>query len=247
MLFQIHNETIIAPGSSFDYPVHTHDSIEIMICTEGTLKVSCNNQEKILEKDEIMIAFQNDIHSYSKTDFGKRIMLIISSDFSEILVSVLNNGNYSNFVKSSEAVAIAKKLIDAKKKQNSLAVYGYIHILLGHVLSKTDKKISYDRNTFNRAIKYISQNYTKHITLKELSNKTCVTQSHLSRLFSEKIDGGFSKYLQILRVEKAKNLLQNTNMNIYEIMFESGFRDQSTFNRVFKNITKKTPKEYRKK
>jgi len=246
MFFQIHNETIVAPGASFDFPIHTHDSIEIMICTEGTLKVSCNNEERILKKDEIMIAFPNDIHSYSKTEFGKRIMIIIRSDFSEVVTSSLNSAYYSNFIKSNEAVSVAKKLVEVKKNQNALAIYGYIHILLGYILKKTDKKNYYNLSTFNRAIKYISQNYTRHITLKEVSNKTGVTQSHLSRIFSEKINGGFSKYLRILRVEKAKSLLKNTNMNIYEIMFESGFSDQSTFNRVFKSVTKMTPKEYKR-
>lgn len=248
MFFQVHSETIVAKGNSMDYPVHIQDSIEIMICIDGTLGATCNQTERILKKGEMVIAFPNDIHSYFKTGYGKRIMIIVSSDFSKAIKASIDSESYKNFVKNSEAVTIAEKLHEAVINKNILAVYGYMHILFSLILEKTDKKTFYsDVTTFNRAIKYISQNYTNHLTLKELSKKIGVTQSHLSRLFSEKIDGGFSKYLQILRVEKAKNLLQNTNMNIYEIMFESGFRDQSTFNRVFKNITKKTPKEYRKK
>ena len=90
-------------------------------------------------------------------------------------------------------------------------------------------------------------NYTKKISLKSVASETGVTPCHLSRMFTQKIDGGFKNYLVLLRIEKAKNMLKTTDANIYEISLESGFSDQRTFNRVFKSITGMTPKSYRKK
>jgi transcriptional regulator GlxA family with amidase domain len=53
-------------------------------------------------------------------------------------------------------------------------------------------------------------------------------------------------YLHTLRVEHAKNLLRQSSRSILEIAYESGFSDQRTFNRVFKQHTDRTPKEYRR-
>ena len=58
--------------------------------------------------------------------------------------------------------------------------------------------------------------------------------------------GGFKRYLQILRVQKAKNLLSSTDLSVNEVLEQSGFFDQRTFNRVFKAVTDFTPLAYRK-
>ena len=135
-----------------------------------------------------------------------------------------------------------------KNNSNYTILYGYLHAILGLILKKdvTSQK-NVDINTFNSVIKYISSHYTESISLKSVSKYAGVSQPHLSRMFSEKIDGGFKNYLNMLRVEKATELLKNTDKNIIEVMLESGFSNQATFNRVFKKNTNLTPKEYRKK
>lgn len=248
MLFENKGENIVINEiETFDFPYHMHTNIEIMICTEGTLRATCNEQERILRKGDIMISFPNDIHSYTKTSYGKGIMIIFHPNISELISSTLNNGQYSSFVNEEKVISLAWDLLGySKKSSNFSVIYGYLHIIYGMCLKKTSrKKPALDINTFNSAIRYISLNYTNEISLKILSKNIGVSQCHLSRMFSEKIDGGFKNYLKILRTEKAKNLLKTTGLNIYEVMLESGFSDQRTFNRVFKNMTNMTPREYR--
>ena len=55
----------------------------------------------------------------------------------------------------------------------------------------------------------------------------------------------FSNYLNKIRIEQSKLLLKNTDFSIVEIAMEVGFEDQSYFSKVFKNLTKMTPKQYR--
>ena len=55
----------------------------------------------------------------------------------------------------------------------------------------------------------------------------------------------FSNYLNKIRIEQSKLLLKNTDSSIVEIAMEVGFEDQSYFSKVFKNLTKMTPKQYR--
>ena len=58
-------------------------------------------------------------------------------------------------------------------------------------------------------------------------------------------ENSFSNYLNKIRIEQSKLLLKNTDSSIVEIALEVGFEDQSYFSKVFKNLTKMTPKQYR--
>ena len=248
MLFEVRNDTVeIFEMTTFDFPYHLHTHVEILICTDGTLEVACNNQARTLYKGDIMISFPNDIHAYKKTAFGKGIIIIFDPHISELIPSALNKEQYSNFAHAEEVVPLADKLCrHSQNSENFLVIYGYLHVIFGMVLRKSQhKKPVLPVNVFDAAIRYISHNYTKPITLKEISKKVGVSQSHLSRVFSERIEGGFRNYLKILRIEKVKTLLKTSDMNIYDSMLRAGFSDQRTFNRVFKGMTNMTPREYR--
>ncbi len=250
MLFEVEkNDIKIARIKSFDFPYHLHTHVEIMICIDGILNVTCNNQEQIMHKNDIMISFPNEIHSCKKTEFGRAITILFNPEISELFTAALNTEQYHNFTHIEDISSLADEICyHFKNKSSYYIIYGYLHIILGMVLIKSqNKKSVMPINAFDSAIRYISQNYTKPITLKEVAEKIGVSQAHLSRVFSEKLEGGYCNYLRLLRIEKAKTLLKSTDLNIYEIMYEAGFSDQRTFNRVFKNITDMTPKEYRKK
>ncbi len=75
--------------------------------------------------------------------------------------------------------------------------------------------------------------------------KLNVTPNYLSNRFSRDMQQSFSLYLNNLRMEKAKELLGNLSLKIYEIAGLVGFSDVAYFNRVFKDKYSITPKQYR--
>ena len=75
--------------------------------------------------------------------------------------------------------------------------------------------------------------------------KLNVTPNYLSSRFSRDMQQSFSLYLNNLRMEKAKELLGNLSLKIYEIADLVGFSDVAYFNRVFKDKYSITPKQYR--
>jgi len=248
MLFQTMTEEIhIAKAMPSQFPLHSHHHIEIVICSEGSARVSCNNVEKVLLPGDAMLVFPNDLHSFIDCKNSRGTMMIINPDLSERLTATWENGRYENFVSCPGVLPVIKELHKKSNLQNTFVTYGYIHVILGMLLKQiadTDAKMEFP--VFDTAIRYISAHYTEPLSLRTLSTVVGVSEAHLSRLFSERVEGGFQHYLQILRVEKAKALLISSNRTISEIIFESGFSDQRTFNRVFKSILSVTPREYRK-
>ena len=233
---------------SFDFPHHLHNNMEVLICSDGAFNIVCNNNERILYSGDVMVAFPGDVHSYRKTDYGEGIMIIFNPNISEIMISLLANIEYENFVNDKNIVSLAQSMLDNfYHKSNFAIIYGYLHTIIGTVLKNKTQKTNIELTVFNSAIRYIAFNYTNQISLKSISKHIGISQSHLSRIFSQKVEGGFKRYLNLMRVEKAKELLTNTEKSIYEIMQDAGFTDQGTFNRVFKQNTNCTPREYRAK
>ena len=83
--------------------------------------------------------------------------------------------------------------------------------------------------------------------LKKISSDLELNPSYLSREFSKYFeDLNFGEYVRKLRIEKAINLIQNSNYTLTEIAYMTGFSDQSHFTRIFKVHTGKNPSSYRK-
>ena len=85
------------------------------------------------------------------------------------------------------------------------------------------------------------------LSLKEVSQSLKVHPSYLSREFSKYFDDqSFGDYIRKLRIEKAIQLLTNSNYSLSEIAYLTGFSDQSHFTRIFKKHTGKNPSTYKK-
>lgn len=86
------------------------------------------------------------------------------------------------------------------------------------------------------------------LSLKEVSQSLNVHPTYLSREFSKYFDDlSFGDYIRKLRIEKAVQLLNESDHSLAEIAYLTGFSDQSHFNRIFKKYTGKNPSAYRKK
>ena len=97
----------------------------------------------------------------------------------------------------------------------------------------------------NLAIDYIMTNYNKQIGLWEISQYTRTSENHLSTLFREVTGINFLQYLNAYRINKAIELLENTNMNVSEVAENTGFPTPSYFTKIFKRFISLTPSQYR--
>jgi len=110
-------------------------------------------------------------------------------------------------------------------------------------------KINDSKNAIiiQRAISFINENYKNDLTLGTVANLVHLNASYFSSVFKKETSLNFSSYLNKVRIEKSKLLLKNYEESILSIALEVGFEDQSYFTKVFKSLTKMTPKEYQQK
>lgn len=82
-------------------------------------------------------------------------------------------------------------------------------------------------------------------SLSNLAEELYISTNYLSSYFKKEMGIGFSKYLQDLRIKKAKELLLDIRLKTYEISNAVGFVDSRYFSRIFREIEGMTPTEYR--
>lgn len=94
---------------------------------------------------------------------------------------------------------------------------------------------------------YIEENYCTDITIKLFSDKYFVSKEYLSKLFKESYGVGIYEYVLTLRMKKARELLNNTDMQIQEISTLLGYSNNNYFSKAFKTYYGLSPTEYREK
>jgi len=96
-----------------------------------------------------------------------------------------------------------------------------------------------------KVISLMRENVHRRITLNELARAVHVTPEHLCRIFKAETGSPPAKYFKSLRMQKAKELLEATSLNIKEIISLIGVKDASHFVRDFEAAYGLTPSRYR--
>lgn len=96
-----------------------------------------------------------------------------------------------------------------------------------------------------RAVKYINANYAHKITLDDLAKHIYLNRTYASQMFKKYMNVNFADYLEMVRINKAKELLLYTHLPITEVAVRVGYSNQSYFTKVFKRSTGLSPNTFR--
>jgi AraC family transcriptional regulator len=125
-----------------------------------------------------------------------------------------------------------------------------VHLLRAHSsfpteISKTNGGLP--RWRLQRATAFIEEHLSADISLPELAEAAGnLSLYHFARLFKESTGSSPYQYLLRRRIERAKSMLRGRKLlSLGDVAFACGFRDQSAFSRVFRQITGSTPRAYR--
>lgn len=242
------------------FPVHMHSGLELFMVEEGKIQVTVGNTSQILKQGEVGIAFPNQIHSYEtdcEKSFSKGILILcpaeISGDFlSTLLISHPVHPFLTKDCLHPDIVYALNSLLHTRPDipDNLSVIRAYIQLILARLLPQLELVKNRDiqaPSLTSQLITYLSDHYTEPVTLETLSKQLGVSKYIISRIFNEKLQTTFSNYINTLRIDYAKLLLQGSNQDILTISLMCGYENPRTFNREFKTICSCQPREYRQK
>lgn len=130
---------------------------------------------------------------------------------------------------------------------SSADIEEYILTLMRKVIESRKSKHSDIKQLAEEVGKYIEKHFHENISFTDVARQYRVNSTYLSRTFKNVMGKSLSIYLENVRIETAKILLEQTDRGIQDISISIGYTDYQYFHRVFKKSTSITPNEYRGK
>jgi len=177
----------------------------------------------------------------------KQPMFIIISAYSEFEYAqqALRYGVVNYLLKPIGKTKLIETVEEALKRQEEMDKSRVIEKMVDDDLIDLKKRELYTRS-IKQAVSYIDQHYCEDITLKEVADHVHLNPSYLSTLFKEELGMSFTDYITKVRIQRAKQLLLTTDLNITEVAESVGYNTAKYFNRVFKDHVNMTPSMFRK-
>ena len=236
----IEDEEIAAAYCAKCIASYGHDISIVAVCRDGD---TAREKFSLLNPDVI----------FADIRLGKDNGLDIISEFREqgwngklIIMSVYNN---FDFVRRAIHLGVVDYLLKPVFKDDVFKILDSL-VLYFDKQGGPASKIA-DINNLNvpqylhKALEYISLNYGKKFSLKEISDNSCVSGTYLSMAFSKYLGMTFVEYLNMYRIEIAKNMLMISSVSINQIAEQVGIPDVVYFSKLFKKYTGITPGRYR--
>lgn len=122
----------------------------------------------------------------------------------------------------------------------------WLRTMLEHVISTIERQIDYTPPLLiGKALDFMRMNLHRDISRDETARHAGISPSHFSRLLKERTGRTFTELLRQCRVDLASELLCKTDQSLAEIADVCGFCDQSYFTRVFQDVKRLTPRQFR--
>lgn len=102
------------------------------------------------------------------------------------------------------------------------------------------------RTKIQHVQRFLERNYDKKVRLQDAAESVCLSPKYLSRAFEQHAGMGFSEYKLKVKVNKAKSMLKETDVNIDHISAQLGYENTESFIKIFRKFIGQTPAAYRK-
>ena len=244
--------------SNFGWNNHIHKCYELLMVKKGILHAKINGKHFSIKKNEAMLVPPYFIHSYKKDSNCVYLIAVFSSDyvssFDKKIKNLQPNDYFLNF-KKEEWDFIEKRLFPSRldgafiqhPTPDEFTIKSCLYLMAScFINSKEFTQKSKDYSIFLRIVSYVEENFLHDISLSTLAENLSYDKSYVSRIFNNVFNINIKTFINMYRCEYAETLIETTNLSFSAIAMDSGFQSIRSFNRVFKDITGKTPSSIRK-
>lgn len=238
--------------------LHSHQYAEIMLVSEGVGELVSGKERLTLKKGTVYIINPNTEHTEFQKN-GLKYFVIKLKNFTfydkrkhrGLNTKELSEKEYNELLSYfSSALGELRSLMPYNKElARELLGCAYVKILRliedsEHFINRNEERASSSR--LQAIIDYISLNHNKDLKIEEITDRFSISHNTLIRLFKKHLSTSPKKFIINMKIETAKAMLKNSDLEINLIAYTAGFTDDAYFAKIFKSATGITPSEYRK-
>ena len=238
------------------FPNHFHDYYVIGFIESGERCLSCKNRKYTVEPGDLLLFNPRDNHTCEQIDgrtLDYRCINVHPETMSKAAFEITGKEYLPYFappvVFHSELVPLLRELhMIIMEEERGFRKEEIFFFLLEQLIKEfSEEGIEPSLAEENRETRiicnFLEENYMKNITLDELSELTGLSKYYLLRSFTKQKGISPYRYLETIRIDRAKKLLEKGVLPI-EAALQTGFTDQSHFSNFFKKFIGLTPKQY---
>lgn len=251
-LQRINNKKVMVKEKSINsYSTHWHEFYEIELIISGSGRYIIDGVEQKIEKNMLFFMTPVNFHEVI-TDDAQVVTLMFMGEMcdDDILYKLSTIFNSNSVMLSDEdakylATVMHELNISSSENDDKYSFY-LLNSILGKICRIKTSHVHGYMSRVQKAMLFIQNNFRNNIGLSDIADATGLTPSYMSSLFLKEYGVNFKEYLNTIRYDYAKKLLEYSNMTVTDICFESGFSDYANFERHFKERFFVSPTHYRK-
>lgn len=256
-------------------PLHFHELCELVFIQESFGKRIVGNHVASFNAGELVLMGPNLPHIWRNDDVfldgthderAKAIVVYFPSDFllqltdDQTIISAMQsfiNRSKRGLLFQGETLEKAKKIMEELETKTSFTrITKFLNLIELLYQSNEYETLASDgyKPTFNEqetdrinlVYVYVMQNFKDTVSLQTAADLLHMTPNAFCRYFKRHTKKSFTKFVNEMRIGHACKLLLDKSLTISEICYQSGYQNLTNFNKFFKLIMLKSPREYRK-
>lgn len=257
----------LAGLESSHIPLHWHSTMEILFCLNGQATITIGQEHLTLHRNQLIVfdaGIVHAIHSDSRlymflvVHIDKRQLSFYCPDLDlyrfECRPISLDDPLSTPYIRLCQLAHDLTRINVADERTRDMRSDGTALLMLADLIKYfsvyapplTTTERNRPNEMIHRIITYVTEHYQEPLSLTDAARDIGISKEYFCRLFKENMGITFLQYLNEVRISHADRLLTTTDLSISEIMQQSGFTNQTMFNRLFKEIYGVTPREARK-
>jgi xylan 1,4-beta-xylosidase len=252
---------VAMPVASQTFPLHYHREIEIYFVISGSIEFSIDDETITAHENDIVICMPWQCHGFVKN--GEFMFVRTSVELGGDCRNLARLRPRSTVISSSvpghgELVILLHEIIETNASRDpdrmfklnsisNLLIYRMLKLLQFREMSGDELDTVGSRIEFVKKLEeYISDKYSKNITLSDAARHFCFSTGYFARCFKKYMKTTFVNYLTTYRASRAAELLVNTNLSVETIAESCGFVSYRNLNRAFDSLYGTAPSRYRR-
>lgn len=235
------------------YPLTFHSHVELIYVLKGELSLAVDGHSTTLHEGDLSICFPYMLHQSEAADVRVLVLLFDPA----LCVGLINTLSACKpvdpFLRREQIPPIVPQLLEglwervkAGREDDAVVTPAYLTAVVGEIVQRqtlTEQPLG-ELSLSRQILSYCMRNYRQDLSLDSVAQALAISRTQAARTF-QRLELNFRSYLNDLRISAARQLLTQTNRPITDIVYESGFVNQGTFNRLFLKSCGMTPRDYR--
>lgn len=253
---------------------HEHDFVEMVYMLKGSCTHIVDEKEYHVKHGDLVIVNYNQTHGITGNASAVYVNILIKPGYinksltnQENAFALLNLKEFEDFRKildeskckvtfsGKERDMVEDFIAEISKEMNEnepgyeLAIRLRFNLLMLMIFRKMSLKLdnSYNNGMTDDILNHINNHLSERLTLNSVAALCSYNTSYFSRVFKDYTGMTFTAYLRNARIEKAAELLLETDMRVTDIIYDVGYSDKTKFFAHFKALKGETPLNFRKR